>query len=305
MENSSKQYGELIERIRKDRKLSREELCEGIMSKRNYQRFASGEVSIASDKLTLITDKLMLNTYSLQEIFKTYHQDEYLKLKKAYNSISQWNPIEGKRILASIDYDSISSKVNRQIYNLSDLMIKKNDEKIIDADYVDAIKSIIDYPNVLKRTILNTIELSALFIIMDFETKKNKSDVAAFFIELLNKSGETSYWLTSEIKTGICANISKGLYQLGKYEESLEYSNKGLQASKETLKFIGFINLLGYKLLALNKLGRFDDALQVSIRLYMHVLVEEDKNKIEYVKNVINSNLNIYIEEIVCIKKEV
>jgi len=89
MDTQLDHYGALIEKIRKDRNLSREDLCDNIMSKRNYQRFASGEVSISSDKIFKLVNNLGLDVYSIQNIYKKTTTDEYSKLIEAYNFISQ------------------------------------------------------------------------------------------------------------------------------------------------------------------------------------------------------------------------
>ena len=58
-------------------------------------------------------------------------------------------------------------------------------------------------------------------------------------------------------------------------------------------------------MLALNKLGRFKEALDISIRLYMYTLVEADQNKIDLIRNTLKTNLNINIDDYIIIKKEV
>jgi len=184
MDTQLKHYGALIEKIRKDRKMSRDDLCEGIMSKRNYQRFTSGEVSISSDKIVLITDRLMLNTFSLQEIYKIDNQDEYQKLKKAFNLVSQWNENEANKILATIDYDLITSIVNKQIYDITNLLIKKKNKKISDLEYFTKTENLIDYPKILKKNILNNVELSGLFALMIKETKDKENRILNYLINL-------------------------------------------------------------------------------------------------------------------------
>ena len=305
MDTMNKNYGRLIEKIRKDRKISREELCDEIMSKRNYQRFIKGEVSISSVNMQKITDKLMLDTFSLEEFYKNDSQDEYLKLKEAYNMVTQWDDVEASKILASIDYDEIDSNVNRQLYDFTDLLIKRIKNNLTELEVCGRIENIIGYPDILDKKILNIVETNGLFTLLSKESKTDNVDIYNYLTDLVNQDDKYSYWLTNRKKAGIYAALIKSQYIRKDYEKCIATCEQGIQASKVSGMLIGLPNMFGHKMLSLNKIGKYAEALDVAITLYMHLLVLDDENKTNFYKRVINGNLKIDIEEIVTVKKEV
>jgi transcriptional regulator with XRE-family HTH domain len=305
MDWNSKNYGSLIDKIRKDRNISREELCDNIMSNRTYQRFVSGETSISSEKIAQIIDKMMLDTYSLQEIYRTYNQNEYHKLKKAFSLVSQWKETEASTILATIDYDSITSSANKQIYDFTNLLIKWGSDKISSADFYSNIKTIIGYPEILSKRILNSIELNALFSLMVLQYKNKRTEIVDFFEDLLSNFDSTSYWITNEVKTGIYTNLIKSIYHLGDYEKCYKLCEEAAQLNLIIGNISGLPNIFGYQALSYKKLGLFEEMMSSATKLYMLILIENDEKKLIFFKNLITKHLKINIEDILTIKKEV
>ena len=98
--------------------------------------------------------------------------------------------------------------------------------------------------------------------------------------------------------------ITRGIYHFERYDECVEFCNRGIDYCRSTRIYVGFENLLGYKSLSLNKLGRFDDALDVAKSLYMLLTINNHKSKKDQYLNVILDSLKIKIEDIIAIKKE-
>ena len=297
-------YGRLIDQIRKDRNISRVDLCEDIMSVRNFQRFSTGDVSVSNDKIVKLIDRLNLDYFTFQEIYKSKYENEYSKLKEAFNLAVKWEYKKALVELSKVDKDTITSSFNNQMYNYTEVFIKKGNDLISDSEFTSRIESIIDYPNILKNKIINVIELNALFSLNTKLYLKKDRSIVDFFINCVQNDNFKTYWINSEVLSSIYATISKTLYSLEEYETCLEYCEVGLKYCRSTERLVGFANLLGYKALAYNKLGFQSEAIDAAIKTYMELIVEDNKSKTNMFVKIIESNLNIKFSEIISIKKE-
>ena len=77
--------GKVIDQIRQERMMSREDLCDEIMSVRNYQRFIREEVNVSNDKLNKLVDRLNLDFFTVSEIFRYRSQNKYSQLHHIYH----------------------------------------------------------------------------------------------------------------------------------------------------------------------------------------------------------------------------
>lgn len=298
METQLKHYGALIEKIRKDRKLSREDLCEDIMSKRNYQRFASGEVSISSDKIFKLVENLGLDVYSIQNIYKKTTTDEYSKLIEAFNFVSQWKFKEAMLIHSTIDKDSIKENANRNLYNLTNLLIKRHNEKILDSDFYSQIEDMIDFPNILTKKVLSVYEINSLFILSKKYIKKSDSSIIDFFHNLIKDYEKHSYWLIDEYISLIFTYITRGIYHFERFDDCIEFCNKGIEYCRKTGNYTGFENLLAYKSLSLNEMNLHQEAVEVAKLLNMLLILGDHEAKKNRYLNHIIEKLGITIDDL-------
>ena len=298
MDTQLDHYGALIEKIRKDRNLSREDLCDNIMSKRNYQRFASGEVSISSDKIFKLVNNLGLDVYSIQNIYKKTTTDEYSKLIEAFNFVSQWKFKEAIIIHSTIDKDSFKDQTNQNLYNLTNLLIKRHNEKILDSEFYPQIEDMIDFPNVLSKKILSVYEINSLFILSKKYLEKGDSSIIDFFQSLIEDYEDHRYWLIDEYVSLIFTYITRGIYHFKKFDDCIEFCNKGIEYCRKTGNYTGFENLLAYKSLSLNRINLNEEAIEVAKLLNMLLILGNHEAKKNRYLNHIMEKLNITINDL-------
>ena len=77
MENESREFGLYIDGLRLERNMSREDLCEGIMSLSQYKRYLRGDTSIPNGKLVMIADRLKFSINDIHFMFRKKHNTEY------------------------------------------------------------------------------------------------------------------------------------------------------------------------------------------------------------------------------------
>ena len=303
MEKLISNYGRLIDQLRKDRNLSRQDLCEGIMSLRNFQRFANGEVSISNDKLSKLVDKLKIDYFYFQQMMLYYDYSEYVETRNAFNETMDLEYKEALFKLAKIDRDKIDSDYLKQLYDIAFLKTKINAKKNVNESF-RKLEKVVDYPEVLKKKIVNKNEISALITLCTIYSKKGDRDIIDYLIGLVSTDSFANQPFIQDIVIPIYSTIAKGLYLIESLEECLEFCNKGIQEIQKGFYFGSPTNLFAYKTLVLNKLGKYEEAIESAILLYMDLAIQNSPRKSEVYLNTIEENLGIKFDELIIINKK-
>ena len=69
MENKAREFGLFIDGLRLERNISREDLCDGIMSLSQYKRYLRGDTSMPNAKLVQLADKLKFSITDIYGLF--------------------------------------------------------------------------------------------------------------------------------------------------------------------------------------------------------------------------------------------
>ena len=87
MDYKAREFGLFIDGLRLERNISREDLCEGIMSLSQYKRYLRGDTSMPNAKLVQLADRLMFSLSDIYSLFGKKHDDNYKKIWEIYTLI--------------------------------------------------------------------------------------------------------------------------------------------------------------------------------------------------------------------------
>ena len=299
----STNYGKIIDQLRKDRKISRDDLVDGIMSKRNYQRFTSGETSIPGSKLSLLLDKMKLDYYLVNQFIQEEQNDSSDRFKEAFILVMQLKFKEAYIKLSTIDKDSIVEHSAKQEYEFIDLLCRIELKSISNNEIIDNLQRIINFPDILDFKTINIIEFNALIKLNNYLTKVNDCRILEFFHNIAIKNDTKILSKDTSKTTIIYATLAKGYYNTGSYELAVEVCDKGISYSRNSLITQGVVNLFAYKALALQKMLKKHEAVNSAIQAYLLLLFEDNTDKLEIFKSILEKNLEIKFDEIIQIKK--
>ena len=299
----STNYGKIIDQLRKDRKISRDDLVDGIMSKRNYQRFTSGETSIPNSKLSRLVDKMLLDFIEVNQFIMRTEDHQKLKFREMFELFRQMRYKECLIKLSGIDKDLLVSDSSKQIYNYIDTVVAFALDDSLTSVTIDKLSKLLDYPNILNYSTINSIELNGLIHLNGLLSNNQDSSITDYLFEMLSsKKSNIIGWEAYKAPIAY-ASLARGYYRLSNYERCVEACNLGIETSR--LSGIGFatLNLYSYKALAFNRMLMSDDAIDAAIKVYLLLNVEDNPARKETYIRILNENLNIDIEEFVQIKK--
>ena len=296
-------YGKLIEQLRKDRKLSRQDLCNDIMSVRNYQRFSQDEVKISHDKLLKLIDRIGLDYFTFHQIYKTRIGNEHNHLINAFNHTCNWEFQKAELQLAFVDKENVESGYDTQMYMITKALINLKKKTLASENWYTEIEKAIDFPKILEKKVINMIELNALFTLNRKYSSNQDSKVTDYFINLLD-NGYENLGIRGDFIPAVHASICQSLYRLDRHYEVIEYADKGIEYCKTNQRLSGYANLLGYKALSQNKVGDFDEAIENAILVFMELKIEDNPEKTRLFTEIMETNLNINYEELIYIKQK-
>lgn len=293
--------GKVIDQIRQERKMSREDLCEDIMSVRNYQRFINEEVNVSNDKLNKIVDRLNLDFFTVSEIFRHRSESKYSKLQHVYHLMQSNSDQKAYNELKKIKLKEFDSSYTRLFYNYLKLDLERQLNVTPIEESLTLLEKLIDYPNILEYEVLNFIELNVLVILNTYYSKKEDHTVADFLYKFLLDDKINSKGILTSFLPPLYSSTAQSLGTFMEYEKVLEVTNKGLQECKNLQMYNSMHNLLFFKAIAHQKLDQHDKATETVKRLYslLHTLDEPDKDN-EYfpiLERIFGTKFNIRFEE--------
>lgn len=293
--------GKVIDEIRQERKMSREDLCDEIMSVRNYQRFISEEVNVSNDKLNKLVDRLNLDFFTVSEIFRYRSQDRYSQLHHVYHLMQSNSDREAYEELKKIKFKEIESSYTELFYNYLKLDLERQLGITPIENSLEELQELIDYPNILEYEVLNFIELNVLVILNTHFSKKEDHTVANFLYKFLLDDKLNAKGILTSFLPALYSSTAQSLGTFMEYDKALQIANKGLEECKKLQMYNSMHNLLFYKAVALLKLDKEKEALETVKRLYslLYTLNEPDKDN-EYfpiLERVFGKKINIEFKE--------
>jgi len=272
--------GKILDEIRQERKLSREDLCDDIMSIRNYQRFINEEVNVSNDKLSKLIDKLNLDYFTLREIYTHRSQDKYSKLHKVYQLMQANSDKQAYELFDKINASNIDSAYMQLFYTYLKLDLERQLGITPYEESITLLSELINYPEVLEFEVLNFIELNVLAILNKYYTKKEDDTIANFLYSFLIDDELSKKGILSSFVPSLYSSTAQSFGSFGNYEKALDMSNKGIKECKKLQLFSGLHHLLYFKALSHMQLGQDKESNETLKRLHtlLYTLNEKDKD---------------------------
>jgi transcriptional regulator with XRE-family HTH domain len=301
-------FAQFIEELRISRNMNREDFLDGIISKRQYQRFLNGESSIKNDVMTKLLERIELNSIDLYYQYLTLkglHSKEILdvhelvtnfEFNKAYNKLQQ------------VNFNSIKNDYDKKFFTYLDTLVKIKLNKIPKSTGNEKLIDLVNYPEVLNSTVLNFLEINTLVFISDYLILEKKDFKVPNYLFNLFRDKPAFFNMTNPYyKPVLYSNVSRSLGIIEEFEKSVQVANWGIEQCRKYQIYSGLNSLLYYKALGEEELYDDDRSKKTIVRL-LHSLEVFNLPSKETYYNAIQKNFNLTVDEIsnfLNIKKEV
>ena len=300
MENKAREFGLFIDGLRLERNISREDLCDGIMSLSQYKRYLRGDTSMPNGKLVQLADKLKFSINDIYGLFGKKHNENYKKIWKIY-ALIKTNESEKALLLAQdLKQDVIVSQYNKLFYNYCMIKIQHNLKMVSDIHVLNLYSDLIDYPACTNNDSYNMVEISALIGIVDVSSMIGNHDAMNLMYRILT-SKDFSYTTSgdSSFLPSVYSSLSRAFGSQYEHNKVLEIAQMGIDYCLQYETSNALSHLLFYKSLSLLNLNKIEDAKIIAKKCFMHLYIENKPQKFQDFKNVFENEFNMKLDDLI------
>jgi len=300
MDHKVREFGLFIDGLRLERNISREDLCDGIMSLSQYKRYLRGDTSMPNAKLVQLADKLMFSLSDIYGLFGKKHNENYKKIWDIYTLIRKSEPEKALILAEGLKKTILVSQYNKLFYDYCMIKIQHSLKMVSDIHVLNLYSNLIDYPACTNNESYSLVEISALIGIVSISSSIGNYDAMNHMYKILtSKTFNYSIYGDYSLLPSIYSSLSRSFGAQNEHEKVLEISQMGIDfcLSQETSNALS--HLLFYKSISLLNLGRIEDGLKEAKKCMMQLYIENNPENLSSYKKVIEEAFNIKISDLI------
>ncbi len=300
MENKSREFGLFIDGLRLERNVSRENLCEGIMSLSQYKRYLKGDTSIPNGKLVQIAERLKFSIADIHLLFGKKHNDELNKISSIYRSIRNNNYEDALKKSQLVKKDIIVSEYNKLFFDFCLVKLQHALKMVSDIHVLDLYSNLINYPNCNNNDSFNIVEISALIEIVRVSSSMDNFEPSKIMYRIL--SSKTFSYSTSGDSTflpSIYSTLSSILGMQEEHEKVIDLTQKGIDYCLHHEISNSLSHLFFYNSLAQLYLGNKEIALISMKKAFMQLFLQNKPQKFEAFKQSFEKLFEMKLEDLI------
>ncbi len=300
MQNESRELGLFIDGLRLEKGISREDLCEGIMSLSQYKRYLRGDTSIPNGRLVQIADRLKFSIADIHILFGKKHNEEFNKISSIYRLIRTNNYQEAMKLSKSVKKDIIVSEYNKLLFDFCLIKLQHALNMVSDVHVLDLYSKLIDYPACRNNESFNIVEISSLIEIVTISSNMGNFEPSKVIYRILT-SKTFSYSTSSDsgFLPTIYSSLSGILGLQGENEKVLAISQKGIDYCLLHETSNALSHLYFYNALAQLYLGNKELALIPMKKAFMSLYLEGKPKKFETFKVSFEKEFEMKLDELI------
>ncbi|KFZ27344.1 MAG: hypothetical protein KQ78_00394 [Candidatus Izimaplasma bacterium HR2] len=275
-------YAYHLDNLRRKYKITVDDLCGDICDSRLYRRYLSGERTLTHLKIIEFCEKLGISPSDFYYSASEKDRYELRKIKELYKTIVSRDFTNFQKIHKSINKDMLISIQNERFLDFCILKAEYINKATNSKNTLDKASLVADYPNCIKKSAFDFVDLISLQLIAQIEVEFKKEIALNKLIQILNN--KDMIYISSEssnILPSIYANVSLFLSRLNKYEDSNSVSDSGIKYSILHSDFGSLSHLRYVKALSLLKLGYVQEAEIEAIKCLSNAISKENPYELE------------------------
>lgn len=300
MENKAREFGLFIDGLRIERNISRDDLCDEIMSLSQYKRYLRGDTSIPNAKLVQLADKLKFRITDIYSLFEKKHNENSKKIWEVYNLIKTNQLNKAFELSNNLKQDILVSQYNKLFYDYCMIKIQHGLGMVSDVHVLNLYSSLIDYPACTKNDSYNLAEISTLIAIVNISANiGNYSPMNHMYNILTSRTFNYSVSGDSSFLPSVYSSIARSLGTQDEHEKVLEITQMGIDYCLKYETSNALSHLMIYKSLALLNLGRQEEGKEEARKCFMHLYIENKTQKFGIFKKIFEDNYHITLDDLI------
>ena len=303
MQNKAREFGLFIDGLRIERNISRENLCDGIMSLSQYKRYLKGDTSMPNAKLTQLADKLMFSIQDLYSLFGKKHNENYRNIYNVYLLIKT-SEFKNALILANdLKKITLLSQYNKMFFDYCMIKIQHGLKTVSDIHVLNLYSDLIDYPNCIDNDSFNMVEISALIGIVNVSANIGNFDPMNLMYRILtSKTFSYSTSSNSSFLPSIYSSLSRSFGTKDDHEKILEISEMGIDYCIRHETSNALSHLFFYRSLSLLGLNRIEEGKEEAKKCFMQLYIENKPQKFSNFQKTFENTFSMRLDDLIKFK---
>ena len=300
MEADAREFGLFIDGLRLDRNMSRDDLCEGIISLSQYKRYLRGDTSIPNNILVLIADRLKFSISELHLLYRHRTDIQHNSILEIYSLIRIQKYQEAYNIASKMKDEIIVSDYNKLFFDFCLINIQYHLKLVSEIHVLGLYSRLIDYPECVKNDSFNWVELNTLLQIVLISAKMDNYEPSQMMFSLL--TSPTFQFAASDnfnYMPTIYSNLSQILGIQEKYHQVIETTNSGINYCRKHETFSSLSMLYLMNSFAYFDLDLVEEAMVSAKKAFIQLFIEDKPDKFNRFKISFENKFEIKLEELI------
>jgi len=299
METYAREFGLFIDGLRIDRQVSREDLCDGIMSLSQYKRYLRGDTSIPNSKLVQIADRLKFSISEIHMMYQAKQDVQFTKISELFKLMRSHKPQEAFNKAVKMKDEVILSESNQLFFDFCFVYIQHNLKMASDINALDLYSNMINYPDCVNNESFNFVEINILLQIVTISARMDIFEPADIMYKILtSKTFNIGFAKDTSFVPATYSTLAQTLGEQRKFDQAIDVTRLGIQFCIKHNTTIALALLFLLNSFAHHDLGNIDEAHESGKKAMMQVYIENKPDKFESYKNWLESKLEIGIDEL-------
>ena len=302
LETDSREFGLFLDGLRIERNMSREDLCEDIMSLSQYKRYLRGDTAIPNDRLVLIADKLKFSISDIHLMYRDKSDNQFNKINEVYTMIQSHNYNEAYTAAMKMRNDVFVSSFNMLYYDFCMIYLQHKLNMVSDVHVLELYSDLVDYPECASNNSFNWVEMNVLLQIINISSRIENYEPADLMYKILT-SNDVSFSMSKNINLlpTIYVTLGQILGKQKKYPEVIEITNRGIEHCRKYEVFSALALLFLINSFANKDLGNEDVAIQSARNAFMQLYIENKPQKFEQFRYSFENKFNMSVDDLICL----
>ena len=267
MANDRIRYIYHIDSVRIKKKITVDEICNGICSDRQYRKYLTGANNISDKKIMEFCNNLSISARDFYYSLNEKDMYEYKQIRGLYYKLINKKYFEVTETLKNLSKITNLNKQNARFYEYCKIRFLY-ENRHLDKDAVHKKYSkIVNYPNCIKNNAFDFVDIITILCIAQIEIELQIEDAMKLLIRILND--RNVLYLSAENKNilpPIFSSVSIMLGKLEKYLECIRVADEGVKycikySLNKSLSRLYYSRAISYKKLDFINKAEFNAAL--------------------------------------------
>ncbi|GEM_PF-1930422 len=302
LETDSREFGLFLDGLRIERNISREDLCEGIMSLSQYKRYLRGDTAIPNDRLVLIADKLKFSISDIHVMYNRKSDKQLQKISDIYHLIQRHQFEKAYQCANELRDQIIVSDYNKLYYDFCMLNIQHNLNMVSDVHVLELYSEMIDYQNFTNRESMNWVEFNILIQIVKIASKMDNFEPADMLYSMISSERFTLNFNRQETYIpAIYITLAQILGVQDKYQQVIDITTKGINHCIKYEIMSSLAHLFLVNAFANYDLGNKEQAIESAKKVFMLLTIENKPQKFEQFRYSFENKFNMSVDDLICL----